>query len=217
MAKASVVSARKLKMVAAIWWAARVASSTRAATNVVPVSTTSTAATRMARWRPAVRNGASSSRSGRRDAAAARWGRTTHTNAAPASACTTTVLHADPAMPRSKMYTATISRPRFTTLATTTITSGVRRSSMPRSTPCPARATSTKGMPTALMRRYVVATSSTSPLPPSTHASGSAHAARATAIGTPISAHSHSACTPTAAALSAWPPPRWWARRWVVA
>ncbi len=53
------------------------------------------------------------------------------------------------------------SRTTFTRLATTTMISGLRRSLIPRITPCPTRAMSTNGRPTALMRRYRTAFSST--------------------------------------------------------
>ena len=50
----------------AIWWAARVASSTRAAIAVAPVNTASIEPTRSSRWRPAVSSGAISDRLGHR-------------------------------------------------------------------------------------------------------------------------------------------------------
>ena len=61
----------------------------------------------------------------------------TRKNIIAAAAWTTTVLHADPATPRSSQYTAMISRMRLATLATSTICNGLRRSLTPRITPCP--------------------------------------------------------------------------------
>ena len=95
----------------------------------------------------------------------------------------------------------------FTTLATTTITSGVRRSDTPRSQPCPASAISANGSPSEPIRRYVVARSPVCPSPPSSATSGAASPASTAASTTPIPVDSQSACAAILPAASTSPAP----------
>ena len=64
-----------------------------------------------------------------------------------------TVPQAEPARPQPKPYTNSSSSTTLTAWATTRMTSGVRRSPIPRRKPWPAAASMNNGEPSAAIRR----------------------------------------------------------------
>ena len=113
-------------MLAAIWWAASVGSSTRAAIAVAPLNTASIDPTRSSRCRPAASRGAIPTRLGRRWTAGARCRRITTTKAMPAPTWAITVDQAEPATPHSKPNTNSSSSTTLTRFDESRMTSGVR-------------------------------------------------------------------------------------------
>ena len=128
MATASSTSARKTKSWKAIWWAASDGAPTRASTAEATRKEPSSAAVRTAisvpiRIRLRMRAGTGRSQPARS---------CTARKAPPMPSWAITVPHAEPASPQPKPYTNSTSSTTLTACAATRISSGVRRSPIPR-------------------------------------------------------------------------------------
>ena len=201
IASASSTSARNTNSWNAIWCAASDAAPTRASTAEATRNEPSSAVVRTAISLPIRISGFIFSSSGG-SKPARRW---TCTNASPIPTCAITVPQAEPARPQSKPYTNSSSSTTLTPWAINRITSGVRRSPMPRRNPWPAVASMKNGAPSAAIRRYSVAPSATSPSPPISATAPGASATIPASSSTPIPIPSHSACDPSAAASASRP------------